>query len=330
MAAVKRPRVYVTQPIGAAPLERLRKIAEVEVYPDPSRIIPKDVLLAALPQHDILFSRLHDKVDRDVLAANPKLMAVTSMTITPDNTDVAEATRRGIPVTVVPPIVAEATADIHFGLMLAVARRLIEGDRMVRAGQFPGAQSNHLAGAAVYGKTIGLIGAGRIGQATARRAKGFGMRVIYWAPRRKADAEKEIGIEYVPFDRLLREADFVSIHAAMNAETHHLIGAAEFAMMKPTAFVINTARGPIIDEAALVDALAQGRIAGAGLDVFENEPVVDPDLLKMPNVALAPHLGSAVAEVRDTMANIVIDNIQALIAGRVPPNCINPEVLKNN
>jgi glyoxylate reductase len=329
MAAVKRPRVYVTQPIGATPLERLRKIAAVEVYPDSSRIIPKDVLIAALPKHDILFSRLHDKIDRDVIAANPKLMAITSMTITPDNTDVAEATKRGIPVTVVPPIVAEATADIHFALMLAVARRLIEGDRMVRAGQFPGAQSNHLAGAAVYGKTIGLVGAGRIGQATARRAKGFGMRVIYWAPRRKPDAEKDIGMEYVPFDRLLQEADFVSIHAAMNSETRHLIDAKAFARMKPTAYIINTARGPIIDEAALVDALAQGRIAGAGLDVFEHEPVVDPDLLKMPNVVLAPHLGSAVTEVRDTMANIVIDNIEAVIQGRTPPNCINPDVLKN-
>lgn len=328
MAALKRPRVFVTQPIAPRALERLKAIADVAVFADTGRIIPKDVLIAELPKHDILFPRLHDKIDADVIAANPKLVAITSMTITPDNTDVAEATRRKIPVTVVPPIVAEATADIHFGLLLAVARRMVEGDRMVRAGQFPGSQSNHLAGAAVYGKTIGLVGAGRIGQATARRAKGFGMRVIYWAPRRKADAEKEIGIEYVPFDRLLQEADFVSVHAAMTPETRHLIGEKEFAKMKPTAFIINTARGPIIDEAALVDALVQERIAGAGLDVFEHEPVVDPDLLKLPNVVLTPHLGSAVAEVREQMANIVIDNIEALIAGKMPPNCINPDVLK--
>ncbi|HZP79248.1 MAG TPA: D-glycerate dehydrogenase [Pseudolabrys sp.] len=328
MAALNRPRVYVTQPIAASALDRLRKIAEVEVFPDSGRIIPKDQLIAALPKHDILFSRLHDKVDRDVIAANPKLVAITSMSITPDNTDVAEATRRKVPVTVVPPIVAEATADIHFGLMLAVARRMIEGDRMVRAGQFPGSQSNYLAGVAVYGKTIGLVGAGRIGQATARRAKGFGMRVLYWAPRRKLEAEREIGIEYVPLDKLLAEADFVSVHAAMNAETRHLINATAIAKMKPTAFIINTARGPIIDEAAMVTALVEGRIAGAGLDVFEHEPNVDPDLLKLPNVVLAPHLGSAVVEVREVMANIVVDNIAALVDGRVPPNCINPEVLK--
>src|SRR5476651_2297664 len=264
---------------------------------------------------------------RAVIAANPKLRAVCSMAITPDNIDVAEATKRGIVVTVVPPIVAEATADVHFGLMLAVARRMIEGDKMVRAGKFPGSQSNHLAGSSVYGKTIGLVGAGRIGQATARRARGFGMKVLYWGPRRKLDAESEIGMEYVGLDRLYAESDFVSVHAPMNAETRHMISDKQFALMKPSAFIINTARGPVIDEKALMRALKSKKIAGAGLDVFEHEPKLPPALKAMKNVVLTPHLGSAVMEIRERMANIVVDNIQALMDGRLPPNCVNPQVL---
>jgi glyoxylate reductase len=325
-AVTSRPRIFVTQPIAPSALERLQKIATVTINKDSSKITSKPKLIAAVRKADILLSLLHDKVDRAVLAANPKLRAVTSMSITPDNIDVAEATKRGIVVTVVPPIVAEATADIHFGLMLAVARRMIEGDKMVRAGKFPGSQSNHLAGAAVYGKTIGLIGAGRIGQATARRARGFGMKILYWGPRRKLDAESEIGMEYVGLDRLYSESDFVSVHAPMNAETRHMISDKQFAMMKPTAFIINTARGPVIDEKALMRALKSNKIAGAGLDVFEHEPKLPP-IKAMKNVVLTPHLGSAVMEVREKMANIVVDNIEAFISGRAPPNCVNAQLL---
>jgi glyoxylate reductase len=328
-AMTVRPRVFVTQPIAPRALERLRKIAEVKINADSSKIIAKTKMIAGAKKADILVSLLHDKVDRAVLAANPKLRAVCSMSITPDNIDVAEATKRGIVVTVVPPIVAESVADLHIGLMIAVARRMVEGDRSVRASKFPGSQSNHLAGGFVYGKTLGLVAVGRIGQATARRARGFGMRLIYWGPRRKPDVEREFQMEYVPLDQLLAEADFVSLHQPLNAETRHMISDREFALMKPTAFIINTARGAVIDEAALVRALKKKRIAGAGLDVFENEPKVPPALLKMKNVVLTPHLGSAVMEVRDKMANIVVDNIQALIDGRLPPNCVNPQVLAN-
>jgi len=322
-----RPRVFVTQPIAPSALTRLRAIASVTINTDSSKIIAEPKLIAAARKCDILFSLLHDKVDRAVLAANPKLRAVASMAITPDNIDVAEATRRGIVVTVVPPIVAEATADIHFGLMLAVARRMVEGDRMVRAGKFPGSQSNHLAGVFVHGKTVGLVGAGRIGQATARRARGFGMKILYWGPRRKPEAEREIGMEYVSLDRLLAESDFVSMHPPLNAETHHMISDKEFAKMKPSAFIVNTARGAVIDEKALVRALKAKKIAGAGLDVFEHEPKLPPALRSMKNVVLTPHLGSAVMETRDLMANIVVDNIEALLDGRTPPNCVNPQVL---
>jgi len=324
-----KPRIFVTQPIGPRALERLRKIATVRINTDSSRIITKSKLIAAAKHCDILCPLLHDRIDRAVLAANPKLRAVCSMSITPDNIDVVEATRRGIPVTVVPPIVAEATADIHVGLMIAVARRMIEGDRLVRAGKFPGSQSNHLAGTLVHGKTIGLIGGGgRIGKATARRAKGFGMRLIYWSPRPKPEAEKELGMERVSLDRLLRESDFVSLHPPLNDETRHMISDREFNLMKPTAFIINTARGAIIDEAALVRALKKKKIAGAGLDVFEHEPKVPPALLKMKNVVVTPHLGSAVLDVREQMAGHLVNNVEALLAGRTPPNCVNPEVLK--
>jgi glyoxylate reductase len=327
--ALMRPRIFVTQPIAVSALKRLRTVASVTVNPDAGRIIAKRALLAAVRTCDILFSRLHDKIDRDVLAANPRLRAVNSMTITPDNIDVAAATALGIPVTVIPPMVGEATADIAFGLMLAVARRMMEGDRLVRKGGFPGGQSNYLAGSFVHGKTLGLIGGGgRIGKAVARRARGFSMRVLYWGPRRKPEAEeREAGITYVPLEQLLAESDFVSIHAPLTPETRHRIGARELKLMKKTAYLINTARGPMVDEAALARALARGQIAGAGLDVFEHEPKVERALIKMPNVVLSPHLGSAVTDLREEMAHVVVDNIFAILEGRLPPNCINPEVL---
>jgi glyoxylate reductase len=213
--------------------------------------------------------------------------------------------------------------------MLMVARRMVEGDRLVRRSVFPGSQSNHLAGTAVYGKTLGLVGGGgRIGRAVARRAHGFGMRVLYWGPRRKSEEiEREHHLTYMELDRLLEESDFVSLHSPLKPETQHQIGARELALMKPTAFLINTARGKIVDEKALVKALAKGTIAGAGLDVFEHEPKVPRQLVKMANVVLTPHLGSAIVEVREKMANIVVDNILAILEGRRPPNIVNPEVL---
>jgi glyoxylate reductase len=328
---MSRPRIFITQPVAKSAIDRLREVASVRINPDSSRIIPKRSLVAAVRKCDILFSLLHDRIDRDVVAANPKLRAVTSQSITPDNIDVAEATRRKIPVTVTPPIVAEATADINFGLMLMVARRMGEGERLIRKRRFPGSQSNHLAGAAVYGKTIGLIGGGgRIGTAVARRARGFGMRMLYWSPRRKPESlEQDFQLTYVPFDELLGQSDFVSVHSPLTPETRHQIGRRELALMKSTAFLINTARGAIVDEAALVQALKKRQIAGAGLDVFEHEPKVAAALLAMPNVVTTPHLGSAVVEVRERMANIVVDNILALLDGKPPPNCVNPEVLRD-
>ena len=327
-----KPRIFVTQPVAESAIKRLRALGRVKVFPDDSRIIPHRTLVAAVRQADILFCLLHDKIDRAVVAANPKLRHIAAQSITPSNIDVAEATARGIPVTVVPPVTTEATADLTLGLMLAVARRMVEGDKLVRAGKFPGGQSRHLLGSFVWGKTIGLIGGGGlIGKAVAKRAHGFSMRVLYWTPRRKPESEeREAGLTFVPLDQLLAESDFISLHSPLNAQTRHQIGARELGLMKKTAFIINTARGPIIDEAALMRALKAGKIAGAGLDVFEYEPKVSAELKRNKNVVLTPHLGSATVEVREEMANIVVDNIEALLAGRLPPNCVNPEVLKNN
>ncbi len=323
-----RPRIFVTQPVSAHALKRLRAVVQVTVFADSSRIIPQRTLIAQVRKADVLFCLLHDKIDRNVIMANPKLRLIAAQSITPSNIDVAAATERRIPVTVTAPITTEATADLNFGLMIAVARRMLEGDRLARAGKFPGSQSAYLLGSSVWGKTLGLIGGGGlIGKAVARRGHGFSMRVLYWTPRRKPEREeREAGLTFVPLAELLRESDFVSIHSPLNAETRHQIGARELRLMKKTAFLINTARGAIVDEAALVRALQRKEIAGAGLDVFEHEPKVDRALRQLPNVVLTPHLGSATPEVREAMAAIVVDNILAFLGGHKLPNCVNPQV----
>ena len=322
-----RARVYLTQPIPERPLGRLRDIAEVTYNPDPLHIVSADELAAGLSAADVLFCLLHDRVDAPLLARSPRLRLIASMAIIPANIDVAAATARRIPVTVIPPLVTEATADVTMALLLAAARRVVEGDRLVRSGVFPGGQSTYLIGGTVHGKTLGIVGLGAIGRAVARRARGFGMRVLYVKRARLAAAEERaLGIEWAPLSDLLTEADFVSIHALQSADTHHLIGAAALRRMKPTAYLINTSRGPLVDEAALVTALREGWIAGAGLDVYEHEPRVSAGLLALTNVVLAPHIGSADRETRDRIAGVVVDNIAAFLAGDRPPNVVNPEV----
>ena len=322
-----RPRVFITQPVSASALERLQAVADVTSDRDASRILARADLLAGVRSHDYLFCLLHDTIDAEVIAANPALRLIASMAIVPANIDVAAATVRRIPVTVIPAVVTEATADLTWALLLAVARRVLEGDRLVRAGKFPGSQSSYLEGRYVSGKTVGIVGAGRVGQAVARRASGFGMRVLYHDPRRLPPHEEESRrMTFVPLDRLLADADFVCVHPSYGPETHHLIDARALALMKPSAYLINTSRGPVVDEKALAAALARGAIAGAGLDVYEHEPHPEPALLTLTNVVLTPHLGSAVGELREEMHHIVVDNITAVIEGRRPPHCVNPEV----
>lgn len=322
-----RPRVFISQPIPASALDRLRTVAEVEVGEDSGRIMPRAEFLEGVRRADGLFHLMHDTVDAQVIAAARGLRVIGSMSIVPATVDVAAATARRIPVTTIPPIVTEATADLHWALILAAARRVVEADGALRRGIFPGSQSLHLVGAAVHGKTLGIVGLGRIGRAVARRARGFDMTILYTKRSRLSEAEeRDLGVAYVPLDDLLRRADFVSLNAAFTQETYHLIGARELSLMKPTAFLVNTARGPMVDEAALVEALRSRRIGGAALDVFEEEPRVHPGLLPLDRVVLTPHLGSAVGELRETMAHIVVDNLLAVIKGERPPNLYNPEV----
>ncbi|MBI4190224.1 MAG: D-glycerate dehydrogenase [Betaproteobacteria bacterium] len=323
-----RPRVYITQPVAQSAVERLRQVAEVKLNSDPLHIVSKDELLAAVRDHDILFCLLHDRVDRDVIAANPRLRGVASMTITPADIDVAEATARRIPVTVIPALLLhDATADLTWALLLAVARRVAEGDRLMRVGTFPGSQSSYLEGGGVSRKVLGLVGMGGVGRAVARRARGFAMQLLYHDPRRlPAEEERELGLTWRPFEQLLAESDFVSLHVQLTPQTRHLIGARELGFMKPTAYLVNTARGPVVDEPALIRALRERRIAGAGLDVFESEPRIDPALLALPHVVFTPHVGSAVTELRKAMANVVADNVLAVLDGRQPPNCWNPQI----
>jgi glyoxylate reductase len=320
-------KIFVTQPIPEKALSRLREVAEVELNQDSTHIITKPELIAALEQNDYLICLLHDRVDAEVINANANLKLIASMAITPVGVDVAAATVRRIPVTTIPPFVTEATADLHWALLLTVARRVVEGDRALRSGLFPGGQSMHFVGGEVNGKTLGIVGLGAIGEAVARRAKGFDMRILY-TKRRRLDETREatLGVEYRNLDGLLKESDFVSVNAALSAETIHLMGDRELRLMRPAAYLINTARGPIVDEKALVRALEEKRIAGAALDVYEHEPMVEPGLINLSNVVLSPHLGSAALDTRERVASILVDNVIAVMEGRRPPNLCNPEI----
>ena len=254
---------------------------------------------------------------------------VSAVAVGYDNIDLDACTRRGILVTNTPGVVTEATADLSFGLLMCVARRLVEADRYVREGHWKFWEFGCMWGTDLGGKTLGVYGFGRIGQAVARRARGFNMRIIYYSVDRPTpEQERELGAQFVDRDTLLREADFLTIHVPLAPDTHHLIGAAQLALMKPTAFLINSSRGKVVEEAALVEALQSKRIAGAGLDVFEFEPRIHPALLAMPNVVVSPHMGTATGETRLAMAMLATDNLLAALAGERPPNLVNPETWK--
>jgi glyoxylate reductase len=320
-----RPRIYVTQPIASAALERLRTLGEVALNPDPLHIPTEGELIAAVQRCDILVCLLHDRITARVVQANPDLRAIASMTITPADIDVAAATALGIPVTTIPSaLLDDPTADLAWALLMAVARRVAESDRKARAGIIPGSQSIYFVGADVSGRTLGIVGAGGVGRAMARRALGFGMPVLYHDPRRLDPAvERELNMTWVGFEEVLQRSDFVSLHVALNERTRHLIDARALALMAPHAFLINTSRGPVVDEPALIAALEQNAIAGAGLDVFETEPDIDPRLLARDNVVVTAHMGSATRRIRGAMAELVVDNVAAIAAGRRPPNCWN-------
>ena len=271
--------------------------------------------------------QITDRMDAALLEKAPHLKVIANVAVGYDNIDVPCATRLGIQVTNTPGVLTDTTADFAFALLLAAARRVAEADQFVRNGQWNEWRLDLLLGRDVHHSTLGIMGLGRIGRAVARRASGFNMKVLYWMPRRAAlEVERENAATYVEKDVLLRESDFLSIHVPLNPETRHLIGKRELDQMKPTAILVNTARGPIVDEEALVHALREGRIAGAGLDVFEREPQVHPALLAMPNVVLAPHIASASIATRFRMAEMAAENLLAAVSGKVPPNLVNREL----
>jgi glyoxylate reductase len=314
---------------GRLPEEVLSVLAErfqVESQNE-DRPMERRRLLDTIGDREGLLCMITDSVDEELLSHAPRLKMIANMGVGYNNIDVRAATTRGIPVSNTPGVLTEATADLAFTLLLAIARRVVEGDRRVRAGQFTFWAPFLFLGQEVSGKTLGILGMGRIGKAVARRARGFDMPVIYHnRSRLEPDEEDRLGARYEPLEALLRKSDFVSLHVPLTAETRHLMGRRELALMKPSAYLINTSRGPAVDEQALLAALQAGQIAGAALDVYEHEPALTPGLTLLDNVILLPHVGSATLETRTRMASMAAQNLIAGLGGQKPPNLINPEV----
>jgi len=309
-------------------MELLEAESDLTCNPDDRGLTPEE-LHAGVQGQDGLLCTLTDRVDEAFLQANSHLKGVANFAVGYNNIDVTAATAQKIPVTNTPGVLTDTTADIAWALMFAIGRRIVEGDTLVRSGNWTGWAPLQLLGQDITGATLGLVGLGRIGKAMVTRARGFDMRVLYWNRTRLTEAEEtELGITYASLPGVLAQADFVSIHVALNAETTHLIGAIELAMMKKTAYLINTARGPIIDEKALVATLKSGAIAGAGLDVFEREPALEPGLAELSNVVIPPHLGSATIGTRTKMGNMAARNVLAACRGETPPNVVNPEIYR--
>jgi glyoxylate reductase len=316
-----RPALYVTRllpdPVMAAVRQQYRLIAEPT-----DEAPPPEHLRHALAQADALICTLTDRIDAPLLADAPRLRIIATYAVGYDNVDLAAAREHGIVVTNTPDVLTDATADLTWALLLTVARRVAEGDAWLRTGAWTGWRPTQMLGTDVTGKTLGIIGMGRIGQAVARRAEGFRMPVVYAARRPCPSPSVVSPWTHLSLPDLLRRADFVSLHVPLSETTHHLIGSRELAMMKPSSFLINTARGAVVDEDALVSALQAHRIAGAGLDVYEREPILHPGLRALPQVVLLPHLGSATQETRVRMGMICLENIAAWFTGKPPPNRI--------
>ncbi|VEI51300.1 2-hydroxyacid dehydrogenase [Kocuria rosea] len=316
-------RVVVTGRVPDAAIEKLRAAHEVEMWPDPEPI-GREELLRRVAGADAVVSLLTERIDAELLdAAGPQLKVVANVAVGYDNIDVPACSERDVVATNTPGVLTDATADIAFGLILMATRRLGEGERLIRSGRDWKWGMFFLLGSGLQGKTLGVVGMGGIGQATARRAKAFGMEIVYQS-RSEIDPgiAAELGARRVDLDELLAVSDVVSLHCPYGPATHHLIGAEQLAAMKDSAYLVNTARGPIVDEAALAAALREGPIAGAGLDVYEHEPQVHPELLELDNVVLVPHLGSATVETRTAMAVLAADNVLAVLGGQRPPTPI--------
>lgn len=324
---MSRPRAFSTRPLFPSVRAILDQQFEMEYWNERDHISRAD-LLKKVAGKEALICLIPQKVNEELLAAAPDLRIVATVSVGYDHIDVPACTRRKVLVTNTPGVLDDTTADFAWTLLMAISRRLVEGDSWARSGTWPGWDLDQLCGGDVSGKTLGIIGFGRIGQRVAQRACGFQMRVIYNSRTRASlEVEKELKAEFRDPDRLLREADFVTLHVPLNAETRHLISKDAFEKMKRTTFLINTTRGPVVDESALVEALESRKIAGAALDVYEHEPNIHPGLLSRRDVILAPHLGSATVETRTKMAMMAAQNAVALFDGRRPPNALNAEAL---
>jgi glyoxylate reductase len=329
-----KPRVYIPQGIPQAAIDRLARVATVDVFPHLDRVISREELLRAVKGAHYLYALAEIPFPAEVMdAARPDVKGIAAMYIFPKFVDIQAATQRGILVTGIPNMLVETTAEFTFALLIGTAWRLPEGDRLLRAKGWKQYQSMAFLTTRIYDKTLGIVGLGRIGKAVARRAQGCGMRVLYTKRTRLSPAEEaELKVEFRELDSLFREADIVALTPTLTPDSKGLVGERLLRLMKPTAILINTSRGAVVDEKALARALREGWIAGAGLDVFEREfPNPDPGpyagLLELPNVVVTPHIGSAARETREAMALRTVENLEAMIQGRRPPDLLNPEVL---
>jgi glyoxylate reductase len=320
-------KIFVTRKIPQPGLDLLAKEFAIEVNPH-QRVLTKKEIIDGIKGKDGLLCLLTDPIDAEVITAEPQLKMIASYAVGYDNIDIAAATKRGIPVSNTPGVLTETTAEFAWALLFSVARRIVEGDVFTREGKFEGWAPMLLLGQDISNKTLGIVGAGRIGTAFALKSKGFHMKVLYTDEQRNTELEQELEAQKVPLSRLLRESDFVSLHVPLSKTTYHLIDEKELRMMKQTAILINTARGPIIHEKALVNALREQWIFGAGLDVYENEPEISEDLKYLDNVVLQPHTGSGTIETRTKMALMAAENLIVGLKGGIPPNCVNKEVFR--
>jgi len=324
-----KPKLFMTRKIPERGLKKIKEHFEVDLWPEEAPP-PKEVIIERVKDVDALVPLLTDPIDAEVMDSAPKLRIISQYAVGYDNIDVNAATKRGIYVTNTPGVLTETVADFTMALMMAIARRVVEADKYIRQGKWKvGWHPLYFLGTDLYGATLGIVGLGRIGSAVARRAKGFDMKIFYYDVVRREDLEKELGAKFVDLDTLLKESDFVTLHVPLTPKTKDLIGERELKLMKPTAYLINTSRGKVIDEKALIKALKEGWIAGAALDVFYQEPTPpDNPLLELNNVVVAPHIASASLETRSRMAEIVAENLIAFKEGKKPPTLVNPDVMK--
>jgi glyoxylate reductase len=328
---MNRPRIFVTRIIPEKGLEMVRREAEVEVWQDPLPP-PYETLIRKVIGIDALLCLLTDRIDKSLMdAMGPQVKVISQMAVGFDNIDIPAATAHGIPIGNTPGVLTDTTADFAWALLMSAARRIVEGDKFTRAGKWKTWGPIDFLGPDVAGATLGVVGFGRIGQAMAKRAQGFDMRILYFNPRRNPEAEQKYGAQYADLNTLLRESDFVSLHTTLSQETYHLLDEARIKMMKPSGILINSSRGPVVDPRALYRALSSGTIAYAALDVTEPEPIKPDDpLLTLDNIIIAPHIASASFQTRNKMASMAAANLIAGLKGERLPNCVNPQVYERH